>query len=143
MHDGVTPAARDQPSIHWNGDHESDGEAKEQAPPEETVRQPGCDSTRHDEDERIVDQFHRRDRDRVGGDGETSRSTEGNAARRIGPRVSKYPKKKARTTEMVIDAALPQPNAVAITIPNTSPIAHPVRQCSVARTAERFSESWP
>ena len=43
---------------------------------------------------------------------------------------------------MVIDAALPQPSAVAITIPNTSPIAHPVRQCSVVQIASsRFMAS--
>lgn len=42
---------------------------------------------------------------------------------------------------MAIDAALPHPEAVAITSPSTSPIAHPVKQCSVARTAVRVSES--
>ena len=34
----------------------------------------------------------------------------------------------------------PQPSAVATTIPSTSPIAQPVRQCSVACTAARFRE---
>ena len=29
--DCVTPAARDKPSIDWNGDHKGDDEAKEQA----------------------------------------------------------------------------------------------------------------
>ena len=32
-----------------------------------------------------------------------------------------------------------QPHHVASTIPSTSPIAHPVRQCSVAETADRVS----
>ena len=34
---------------------------------------------------------------------------------------------------------LPQPHQVASTIPSTSPIAQPVRQCKVAETAERVS----
>src|SRR4051812_8590144 len=32
-------------------------------------------------------------------------------------------------------AALPQPHHVASTMPSTSPMAHPVRQCDVADTA--------
>ena len=51
------------------------------------------------------------------------------------------PKKKARTTARVIEAALLHPKAVAITMPSISPIAQPVRQCSVARTADRFRDS--
>ena len=27
VHDGVTPPPRDEPSIHWNGDHKGDDEA--------------------------------------------------------------------------------------------------------------------
>jgi hypothetical protein len=38
-------------------------------------------------------------------------------------------------TETAIDAVLFQPRAVARIIPSTSPIAQPVRQCNVARTA--------
>src|SRR6185312_15245063 len=38
----------------------------------------------------------------------------------------------------------PQPSAAATTIPSTSPIAQPVRQCSVAWTALRVSDPpWP
>src|SRR4051812_1764909 len=36
---------------------------------------------------------------------------------------------------MIIDAALPRPSMVAITMPRISPIAQPVRQCRVAATA--------
>ena len=39
-----------------------------------------------------------------------------------------------------MEAASPQPAAVAMTIPSTSPIAHPVRQCSVAWSASRLSD---
>src|SRR6186713_2210589 len=80
VHDGVTPPPRDEPSIHWNGDHKGDDEAKEQAPPEEAFREPGCHGTRHDEDERVVDQLHRRDRDRIGGDREACCTPERNAS---------------------------------------------------------------
>ena len=38
---------------------------------------------------------------------------------------------------MAMLATLPQPAAVAITMPSTSPIAHPVRQCRVAVIASR------
>src|SRR5436190_6898501 len=41
---------------------------------------------------------------------------------------------------IAIDATLPQPKAVAITRPRTSPIAQPVRQCQVAANAERLSD---
>ena len=43
-----------------------------------------------------------------------------------------------------VEATLPQPRAAASTIPSTSPIAQPVRQCSVACTALRVREvPWP
>jgi hypothetical protein len=80
VHDGVTPAARDKPSIDWNGDHKGDDEAKEQALPEEAFREPGCDGTRHDENERVVDQLHRPDRDRIGGDREAGCTPDGNTS---------------------------------------------------------------
>src|SRR3712207_5686033 len=38
-------------------------------------------------------------------------------------------------------ATLPHPSAVPITIPKTSPMAHPVRQCAVALKATLFSEA--
>src|SRR5918992_1095918 len=37
-------------------------------------------------------------------------------------------------------ATLLHPSAVPITIPSTSPMAHPVKQCSVAEKAVRLSE---
>ena len=40
-----------------------------------------------------------------------------------------------------MEAAFPQPIAVAMTMPSTSPIAQPVRQWVVALNAERFSDS--
>src|SRR4051812_12581925 len=40
-------------------------------------------------------------------------------------------------------ARLPHPAAVATTIPSTSPMAHPVRQCRVAVTASRQELSPP
>src|SRR4051812_9618063 len=42
-----------------------------------------------------------------------------------------------------IDAASPQPSAVASARPETSPIAHPVRQCNVAEIAVRLRLSTP
>ena len=62
-------------------------------------------------------------------------------ARTSGSIVSEYPKTNARTTESAIVAGLPSPAAVPITIPSTSPIAHPVRQWSVASAATRLSEA--
>ena len=38
-------------------------------------------------------------------------------------------------------ATLPHPSVVPITIPKTSPMAHPVRQCAVALKATLFSEA--
>jgi hypothetical protein len=43
--------------------------------------------------------------------------------------------------EIEIEALLPHARTVAITMPSTSPTAHPVSQCAVARTAERLSDS--
>ncbi len=45
--------------------------------------------------------------------------------------VSKYPKKKAKTIEIIILAKLDQPTAVLITIPTISPIEQPSKQWSV------------
>lgn len=53
-------------------------------------------------------------------------------ARSTPRRVSEYPKKKASTIASTVVARFPQPNAVPITMPSTSPMAHPVRQCRVA-----------
>src|SRR6185437_6645280 len=54
---------------------------------------------------------------------------------------SAYPKKNASTIDTKIDATFPQPNAVAMIIPSTSPMAQPVRQWSVAWTAVRVSDA--
>jgi len=53
--------------------------------------------------------------------------------RRTGASVSEYPKKNASVTARATEATSPQPNAVATTIPGTSPIAQPVRQCGRSR----------
>src|SRR3954447_24955945 len=39
-------------------------------------------------------------------------------------------------------ARLPQPSAVAMAMPRTSPMAQPVRQCRVAEAAVDQEESW-
>jgi len=54
--------------------------------------------------------------------------------------VREYPKRKARTTESAIVREFDMPIADPITIPRTSPIEQPVRQCTVALKATRFSE---
>jgi hypothetical protein len=52
-----------------------------------------------------------------------------------GTRVSAYPKRKASPADTMTAVALDQPNLVPSAIPSTSPILQPVRQCTVARTA--------
>ena len=52
---------------------------------------------------------------------------------------------KASTIESAIVLQFPSPDAVPMTMPATSPIEQPVRQCSVALNASRFNdrrESW-
>jgi hypothetical protein len=56
---------------------------------------------------------------------------------RTGIMVSEYPNTKASTTANATLGQLPHFHHVARTIPRTSPIAQPVRQCSVADTAIR------
>ncbi len=41
--------------------HERYGKADEQAPPEQTVRKARCDRARHEQDEGVIYQLHRRD----------------------------------------------------------------------------------
>jgi hypothetical protein len=61
-------------------------------------------------------------------------------ARTSGLAVSAKPNTYARVTAAAIEATLPQPRAVAIAIPVTSPIAHPVRQWVVALIASWLSD---
>ena len=52
-----------------------------------------------------------------------------------GRSVREYPNTKARATERSMVGTSSQPRAVPITMPNTSPMAQPVRQWSVALKA--------
>jgi len=56
--------------------------------------------------------------------------------------VREYPNRKARTIEIAIvmesDRLITDPR----TIPRTSPMEQPVRQCTVALKATRFREGW-
>src|SRR5204863_8488505 len=56
-------------------------------------------------------------------------------ARSSGRLVSPYPNTKASAIDSATVPALWNPAAVPIAMPATSPIAQPVRQCSVAETA--------
>jgi hypothetical protein len=49
---------------------------------------------------------------------------------------------KASTMAGAMVAKVPHPSAVPITMPKTSPMAHPVRQCRVALKAVRLSGSF-
>jgi hypothetical protein len=60
-------------------------------------------------------------------------------ARSSGRLVSEYPKRKASATASATVPQSENPSAVPITIPAISPIAHPVRQCSVALSATTSS----
>src|SRR4051794_17515440 len=74
MHDGVTTPTRNQPAIHGHRQQERDHQAEEKAPPEQAVSETCGDRPRHRQDERVVDYFHRRDRDGVGREREPRRS---------------------------------------------------------------------
>jgi hypothetical protein len=52
--------------------------------------------------------------------------------RSSGIEVSEQPKTNASRTEIAIDATLPRLSAAATTMPDTSPIEQPARQCAVA-----------
>jgi hypothetical protein len=54
--------------------------------------------------------------------------------------VRRYPKKNARSIDKAIVAPLLRLKRVPNTMPSTSPIEQPVRQCNVALSACRFSE---
>src|SRR5262245_23812893 len=70
VHDRVAAAARDQPAVDGERGEERDHEREGETPPEERVAESGGESARHDEDEGVVDDLHRRDRQRVGGERE-------------------------------------------------------------------------
>ena len=55
--------------------------------------------------------------------------------------VKMYPDTNARAIASAIVWRLLQPSAVPITMPSTSPMAQPVRQCSVAVSAVRSSDA--
>jgi hypothetical protein len=54
--------------------------------------------------------------------------------------VNEYPNRKASMTESAIVTEFDRSIADPITIPRTSPMEQPVRQCTVALYATRFSE---
>ena len=54
--------------------------------------------------------------------------------------VREYPNRKARTIESAIVTEFDRFIADPITIPRTSPMEQPVRQCTVALKATRFRE---
>ena len=58
-------------TVSDEGDHEAEGEA----PPEERVAEAGGDRTGNEQDEGVVDDLHRRDRDGVRGEGDPGRAT--------------------------------------------------------------------
>ena len=65
VHDGVALAPGDESTVHRDRDDERDREARAEAPPEQSVGQPGGERAGHDQDEGVVDELHRRDRDGV------------------------------------------------------------------------------
>ena len=60
--------------------------------------------------------------------------------RNKGTIVKEYPKKNASTTARTTVSGSPQPRAVPMIIPSTSPIAQPVRQWTVAESATAFTD---
>src|SRR5262249_36546958 len=60
MDDRVPSAARDQPGVHGNCDHEGDPKAESEAPPEESVRKAGSHRAWNDEQEDVVHRLHGR-----------------------------------------------------------------------------------
>ena len=110
-----------------------------QAPPEQAGRADRPPSRRgRRSDEQVVDDLHRsgsrrcRRRARAGRLAGARRRGGVRRRRSAGSRRRRPAPPRARCS-----AASPQPHQVASTMPSTSPIAQPVRQCSVALTAVR------
>ena len=61
-------------------------------------------------------------------------------ARRGGIALKLYPNKNAKPTDKMILGSAGQKSAEEMTMPIISPMAHPVRQCSVARSAVVFAD---
>ncbi len=76
IRDGVTLAATDHPLVERSGDQEGHGEAAQQRAPEQRLAQVGVHRPRREGDDRVVDQFHHRDRDGVSGQRHLDRSLE-------------------------------------------------------------------
>jgi hypothetical protein len=106
-------------------------EADERVLPEEERqrRPPHCS---------VVDDLHHRDRDGVGSESDPGRLAQRHAACDEWSQRQRVPEEEA--SMIPIEAALPQPSAVAMTRPKTSPIAQPVRRCQVAAKAARLSD---
>src|SRR6266508_313598 len=65
VHDGVAAAAGDRPTVDRERGAEGDQERDTEAPPEERIVEPRCDGAGDEENERVVDDLHGRDRERV------------------------------------------------------------------------------
>jgi membrane-associated protein len=79
VHARVTAAARDQSPIHREGRDEGEGEPERETPPEEPVEQARRHRVGNREHDPVVDDLHRRDRDRVGRESEPKRAPERDA----------------------------------------------------------------
>ncbi|MEA2595468.1 MAG: hypothetical protein QOF01_1937 [Thermomicrobiales bacterium] len=140
VHDRMSAPPANQPVVHRKRRDEGDGEGKGQTAPEEKRIESRLHRVWDGEHDSVVDDFHDCDRKRVGGKRQSGGLRQGSTGARTGRSVSDWPKTKASTTEIAIVGASRQPSAVPMIMPSTSPIAHPVKQCTVALKASRRSD---
>jgi len=76
VHDGMPAPARDERSVDGKRRQERDREGDGQAPPEQQVCQAGVEGAGPDEDDRVVDDLHDRDRQGVGRERQAQRGRE-------------------------------------------------------------------
>ncbi len=79
MHHGMAAAPSDEPSIDRKGRQERDRQRQGEAPPKKRVSETGVHRAGNDEHDRIIDDLHDRDGDRISGKGQGSRRPESHA----------------------------------------------------------------
>jgi hypothetical protein len=70
VHDRVAAAARDQPAVDRDRDDARDRQRERQAAPEQEVADAGVDRARYEQHDRVVDDLHGRDAQRVRREGD-------------------------------------------------------------------------
>jgi hypothetical protein len=79
VQDGVALAATDHRPVHRRCDQERHGQGTRQRCPEQSARQAGVQGAGDGEHHRVVEQFHDRDRDGIGRQGDPERGAQADA----------------------------------------------------------------